>query len=113
MVGVIRTARSTVEPTGVKLTLVCRETRGSGDSRSTQDVFTKEYDPPQQSVEEDGRMLVPVVVDIPTGYGPTSEKANRKWILRVKAKAVPVALKAEFELPVFDTEEGEVLRRKG
>jgi hypothetical protein len=57
-----------------------------------------------------GETLLPVVIAVPTGAPPTEIDSDFPitWVLEVKAKVFPASFVADFELPVFEADEGEI-----
>ncbi|MHC4247809.1 MAG: DUF3592 domain-containing protein [Planctomycetota bacterium] len=130
LVAVVR-ARGHVAPAGVSMRLTINETRGEGaaapkrdlggektssmssstGNRTTSEIYrqTIEFDPSMSNY--DGRhTLLPVAFDIPAHLPPCARKGDGRivWKLAVKAKAFPVSLKTEFDLPVFEADESDV-----
>ncbi len=127
-------ARGHVDPAGVSLRLKIKEKRTDGspapkrrlggeatssisstsDGQTTSEIYRHTIEFDRSMVSYDGRnTLLPVAFDIPAHLPPCAWKGDDRisWRLAVKAKALPVSLKAEFDLPVFAGEEAEAAAR--
>ncbi|MHC5054229.1 MAG: DUF3592 domain-containing protein [Planctomycetota bacterium] len=130
LVAVVR-ARGHVDPAGVSMRLTINETRGDGTAapkrdlggektssissstgnRTTREIYRQTIEFDSSMASYDGRhTLLPVAFDIPAHLPPCARKGDGRivWKLAVKARALPVSLKAEFDLPVFEADEPEV-----
>ena len=66
-------------------------------------------------MDRTGRTMLPVSIEVPATAPGTSLEPGCpvRWVLEVKARALPVSFDAIFELPVFYADEGEIRRTDG
>ncbi len=60
--------------------------------------------------DTEGRAMLPVSIAVPAGVPGTSLESSARvtWTLQVKARSFPVSFKADFDLPVFYADVGEI-----
>jgi len=129
-------AHGHLDPEGVSMHLTIHETtRGQGPAArhdlgggktsslstssgnsTTREIYRQPMDVDPSMVTYDGRnTLLPVAFDIPAHLPPCAKTGDDliAWRLAVKVRAMPVSLRAKFDLPVFEAEESEIMTREG
>ncbi|MHC4253403.1 MAG: DUF3592 domain-containing protein, partial [Planctomycetota bacterium] len=118
-VGVAR-VHGHVEPSRVRAHVAVLETRyrkaGDSQERHTMGLQGPAVDFDPAAATYDGtNTFVPVAFDVSANLPPCrdTEEPDVSWRLVLTAPAFPVSLKAEFDLPVFEADQSEVMTRGG
>ena len=107
LAGVIEASDRIERADGVRLTLSCTKKVGSGDSQKTVVVWQDERVIDRfLDAGDEGRVGVPVDLTIPSdGVLSTDTDDEVHWKLKAQAKSPGLDYEAEFEVPVFRTED--------
>ncbi|QDT70434.1 hypothetical protein MalM25_33820 [Planctomycetes bacterium MalM25] len=108
--GVIEASSLLEQADGVRLTLSCTKKVGSGDDRKTIIVWQDERVIDRLlDAGDPSRVGVPVDLTIPSdGVISTDAEDDVVWKLKAQAKSTGIDYEAEFEVPVFRTEDTQV-----
>jgi len=106
LVGVIKTARPLQTESGCLLKLLCRKAQTDDSETSTVTIWQTEHTVPIELIDTDfAQTTIPVRLAIPYDCRPTSQEEKIAWKLEATAATTGIDYKAQFDVPVFKTEE--------
>jgi hypothetical protein len=111
--GMVRCRLPQIPRDGVKVRLICQQTRVSGSGKNKSTVKTilwedRETVARHNMVSDSRETIIPVYFEIPWGCEPTGKVDSRiriDWILSVDAALPGIDYKKSFKVPVFRCEQ--------
>ena len=106
LAGVVVAPNEIATSEEIRAVLACIRTVQSGDNNREDTVWQDERVIERTlSADDPGRVGVPIVFTIPSNSPETSSEHQVEWRLTVKAKTPGIDYEADFQVPVFRTED--------
>lgn len=106
LAGVVLTPKIAQGDDGFQVSLACTKKVKSGDNTKTVLLWNDERTIDQTLVDEDSTCIgVPILMTIPSDVRASDEEKQIQWTLKLKSKTPGIDYAADFEVPVFKTED--------